>query len=82
MKSDIFIKAINNRYKVRFIYQLNEVVLDPYLVTYNKFGKKVIYGRVGNTSEIKYFEYDKIFNIKTYNGYQFSPIIPIIQTIN
>lgn len=82
MKSDIFIQAILNRYKVRFLYNLNEITVDPYLITSNKSGKKVVYGRVNNTNEIRFFEYDKIMNLRTMSRNQFSPIIPIIPTIN
>lgn len=78
MKSDIFSSAINNRNRVKFLYGLNEIVLEPYYITLNTFGKKVIFGRVNNTSEVKMFEYDRIFNIKILNFNRFSPIIPIM----
>lgn len=78
MKSDIFSKAISDRNKVRFLYGFSEVVLEPYYIAYNKNGKKVIYGRISSTHEIKMFEYEKIMNIKILAYNKFSPIIPIM----
>jgi hypothetical protein len=78
MKTTIFNWAINNRYKLKFLYDLHEIVLEPYLISTNKTGKKVVYGRIGNTKEIKVFEYDKIYNLKVLNMNKFSPIIPIL----
>jgi len=78
MKTTIFTWAINNRYKLKFLYNLNEVVLEPYLTSTNKQGKKVIYGRNSNTKEIRVFEYDKIYNLKVLNFNKFSPLIPIL----
>ncbi|MBI9073130.1 MAG: hypothetical protein JEY94_16125 [Melioribacteraceae bacterium] len=82
MKTDIFISAIENRFPVRFLYRLSEIVLEPYFVTFNGTGKKVIYGRVNNTNEIKVFEYEKITNIKTLQYNRFSPIIPLVPNYN
>lgn len=78
MKTTIFNWAINNRYKLKFLYDLNEIVLEPYLISKNRSGKKVIYGRISNTKEIKVFEYDRIYNLKVLNMNKFSPIIPIL----
>ena len=78
MKSEIFSAAINNRNKVRFLYGLNEILIDPYYISVERNGKKVIYGRMCNSSEVKKFEYTKIANIKILNNIKFSPIIPII----
>ncbi len=77
MKTHIFNNAISQRNKIKFLYQLREVVLDPYYVALNQFGKKVVFGRVNNSHEIKMFEYDKIMNIKVLNYSRFSPIIPL-----
>ncbi len=79
MKSEIFSLAINNRTKIKFLYGMKEVLLDPYLITKDKNGKKVIYGKVFNLSEIKIFEYKKISNIKVLYNIKFSPIIPILR---
>jgi hypothetical protein len=79
MKSEIFASAIINRNRVRFLYKLNEVVLDPYYIALEKNGKKVIYGRSGNSNEIKKYEYDRIVNIRIMRSIKFSPIIPLMQ---
>ena len=77
MKSDIFIQAIRNRNNLRFLYHLQEVNLEPYYITRNRAGKKVIYGKLKNTNEIRKFEYDKIANIRIVESFRFSPRIPI-----
>ncbi len=78
MKSQIFISAIQNRNRVRFLYHLNEVVIDPYYITREKNGKMVIYGRANNSKEIRKFEYDRIANIRILKSMRFSPIIPLM----
>ena len=78
MKSDLFLRAISDRIRVKFLYGFNEVVLEPYYIAFNKTGKKVIYGRISSTNEIKMFEYEKIMNIKILEYNKFSPIIPIM----
>ncbi|MFH1196114.1 MAG: hypothetical protein V1720_10390 [bacterium] len=80
MKSIIFATAIRNRRSVRFVYSLREITLEPYYISINKTGRKVIFGRVDSTNEIKAFEYDKIFNIKVMSKI-FSPIIPILPAV-
>lgn len=82
MKSEIFNSAILSRKKLKFLYQLNKVELEPYFLALNREGKKVIYGRVNNSSNIKMFEFNKIFNIKVLNHSKFSPIIPILPILN
>jgi hypothetical protein len=78
MKTEIFSLAIYNRNKVSFLYGLNEILLDPYYITREKNGKKVIYGRAFNQNEVKKFEYRKIANIRIIKNAKFSPIIPIL----
>lgn len=78
MKTDLFIMAIKKRLKLRFLYNLKEVVLEPYYVTQNKSGKKVVYGRLNSTHEIKMFEYNQIVNLRVLGREKFSPIIPIL----
>ncbi len=78
MKSEIFSTAISNRNRIKFLYDMNEILIDPYFISKGKNGKKVIYGRLFNSSEIKKFEYEKITNIKILNNLRFSPVIPII----
>jgi hypothetical protein len=78
MKSEIFTSAITRRNKIRFVYGTDEILIEPYYLSKEKNGKKVIYGRMCNTNEIKKFEYNKIANIKILKDKKFSPIIPII----
>jgi len=77
MKTDIFIQAIRKRNNLRFLYGLEEINLEPYYITKNRSGKKVIYGRLSKTNEIRKFEYDKIANIRIIESFRFSPRIPI-----
>jgi len=78
MKTAIFLNAIRSRNNLKFLYGLTEIYLEPYYVTTEGTGKKVIYGRVKRTNEIRKFRYEKIANIRVLNNYRFSPIIPII----
>lgn len=78
MKSEMFSSAIMNRNRITFLYELHEVVLDPYYITREKNGKKVIYGRMNNTNKIKKFEYERIANIRIHKTMKFSPIIPLM----
>ena len=78
MKTDIFLSAIYDRNNLTFLYGLQEVFIEPYYITRERSGKKVIYGRVKRTNEIRKFEYEKISNIKILNKLRFSPVIPII----
>jgi hypothetical protein len=77
MKTDIFIQAIRSRKNLQFLYGLQMVSLEPYYITKNRIGKKVIYGRIRNSSEIRKFEYEKIANIRIIESFRFSPRIPI-----
>ncbi|MEN8191849.1 MAG: hypothetical protein ABFS12_03465 [Bacteroidota bacterium] len=78
MKTEIFAKAILNRNRVKMLYNLRETLLEPYFISKNRSGKKVVYGRVNNSPEIKMIEYDKVLNLKVLNYSHFSPIIPIL----
>lgn len=77
MKTDIFIYAIRNRYNLKFLYGLQEINIEPYYISKSRLGKKVIYGRVSSTNEIRKFNYDKIANIRVVMSFKFSPLIPI-----
>jgi predicted DNA-binding transcriptional regulator YafY len=77
MKTDIFIQAIRKRNNLQFLYGLQEINIEPYYITKNRSGKKVIYGRLRNKNEIRKFEYDKIANIRIIDSVRFSPRIPI-----
>ena len=78
MKTEIFKSAIRNRNRLKFLYGINEILIEPYYVMIEKNGSKVIYGKVFHSSEIKKFEYNKIANIKVLEKKRFSPVIPII----
>ena len=82
MKSEIFSSAIDNRNEVRFLYLMNEIVLHPYYITKGKNGKKVIYGRMSNSSAIKKFELGRIANLKVFDKIKFSPIIPLMSKVS
>jgi len=82
MKSEIFNSAIKGRKRLKFLYHLSQVEIEPYYLAHNSSGKKVIYGRVNNTSNIQMFEFNKIFNIKVLENSKFSPIIPILPILN
>ncbi len=77
MKTDIFIQAIRKRNNLQFLYGLQQMNIEPYYISKNKFGKKILYGRIKNTNEIRKFEYNKIANIRIINSIKFSPLIPI-----
>lgn len=78
MKTEIFKTAIKNRNLLSFLYGLDEIKIEPYYLTTEKSGTKVIYGKIFNSSEIRKFSYNKIANIKIIEKRRFSPIIPII----
>ncbi|MEW6701900.1 MAG: hypothetical protein AB1298_04205 [Bacteroidota bacterium] len=82
MKSLLFTSAILNRNRVKFLYGFEEVNLEPYYIGRNKNGKKVLYGKINSSNEIKMFEYDKMCNIKVLCFDKFSPVIPIIPSFN
>lgn len=82
MKSKLFSNAIINRNRVKFLYGLNEVMVEPYYVCRNKTGKKVLYGKINGSNEVKSFEYEKMANIKIMAFEKFSPIIPIMPIYN
>ena len=54
MKSEIFNSAILGRRKLRFLYNLSNIELEPYFLALNREGQKVIYGRVNNSSGVKF----------------------------
>jgi len=82
MKTNIFNSAISNRSKIRFLYGMEEVILEPYYVSINKNGKKVLFGKLNGSSVIKMFEFSNIYNIKVLQLNKFSPIIPILASYN
>ena len=82
MKSIIFLTAIKKRNNLKFLYGVSEIMIDPYFIARESSGKKVIYGRVKNTNQIRKFEYDQISNIRVLNNVKFSPVIPIIPQVS
>jgi len=82
MKTNIFLTAIKNRNKLKFLYSLTELIIEPYYVAREKSGRKVIYGRVKRTNEVRKFEYNKISNIRVLKEAKFSPVIPIISQVS
>ena len=77
MKTDIFIRAIRKRNNIQFLYGLQLIDMEPYYIARNKMGKKVIYGRLRSSNEIRKFEFHKIANIRIVESFRFSPRIPI-----
>lgn len=82
MKSEIFKRAIVTRCSLQFLYDLNKFLIEPYYIGIERSGKKVIYGKLSNSSEIKKFDFRKIANIKVMKTKKFSPIIPIIPMVS
>ncbi len=82
MKSILFTSAIINRNRVKFLYGFSEIVLEPYHMNRNKNGKKVLFGRIIGSSEIKMYEFEKMCNIRVLPKERFSPMIPIIPRFN
>jgi len=78
MKSLLFSTAIINRLKVSFIFGSELISLEPYYISKNKKGEKVVFGRINNLNEIRVFEYNKIFNLRLLEQNRFSPLIPIL----
>ncbi len=60
MKTELFIKAILNRNRIKLLYNLEETLVEPYFLSKNRDGKKVVYGRINNSHEIKMIEFNKI----------------------
>ncbi len=77
MKTEIFSKAIYYRNMIKFLYFLNETVIEPYFISCEKTGKKYLYGRIPSSNHVKRFEFSAITNIKILGDKKFSPVIPI-----
>ena len=82
MKTNIFLTAIKNRSKLKFLYSLTEIIIEPYFIAREKSGRRVIFGRVKRTNAVRKFEYNKISNIRILNEDKFSPVIPIISQVS
>jgi len=82
MKTELFKNAINLRRRVRFLYGLKDIEIEPYYVTTRSDGKKVVFGKLKYSNEIRAFDYNKIANLKILDYARFSPIIPILPYFN
>lgn len=82
MKSQLFSYAISNRNQVKFIYYMDEIVLHPYYISKEKNGRRVIYGRMPNSTVIKKYELGRIANLKVVKAIRFSPIIPLMSKVS
>lgn len=82
MKTIIFSTAIFNRNRVKFLYGINEIILEPYYIGKDRNGKKIIFGKTNCINEVKGFAYNNISNIKILGSEKFSPIIPIVPLFN
>lgn len=78
MKSEIFLRAIRNRNHLRFYYGSDEYFVQPYYISTDRQGNKILYGKLRGSNEIKKFDYKFISNIRVLFKERFSPIIPII----
>ncbi len=72
MKSEILSKAIRNRNKIRFYYSMRQLVIDPYLISIDKEGRKTVYGKIDDSDIVQRFEYKKIYNIKVHANENFA----------
>ena len=81
-KSDIFITAIKERLEVKFLYNLRTIFIHPYYISKDKYGQKVLYGRLSGTQVIDKFEFKYMANIKILDNKKFSPIIPIMTMVS
>jgi hypothetical protein len=77
MKPEIFKYAIDNRNRIRFLYGLRETVIEPYCISRDKSGRKVIYGKPNASNEIKKYEFIKIANIRVLTENHFSAFTPV-----
>lgn len=73
MKTEILSKAIKNRNRIRFYYAMEQMVIDPYIISCDKEGKKTIYGKINDSDTVQKFEFKKIYNIKILENEQFAP---------
>ncbi len=81
-KSNIFITAIKERLEVKFLYNLRTILIHPYYISKDKYGQKVVYGKLSDSYVIDKFEFKYMANIKILDDKKFSPIIPIISMVS
>lgn len=73
MKTEIFSKAIKNRNRIKFYYSMEQLTIDPYIISFDKEGKKIIYGKLNESDTVLKFEFKKIYNIKVLENENFAP---------
>lgn len=78
MKTEIFNSAIKNRNRLKFLYGLDEILIEPYYLTIERTAQKLFMEKFLIRSQIKKFNFSKIANIKVLDKKRFCPIIPII----
>ncbi|GMU85864.1 MAG: hypothetical protein AMXMBFR48_11060 [Ignavibacteriales bacterium] len=76
MKSLIFLEAIDKRRKVTFLYDYTLVEIEPYFLAMDRFGHKVVYGKVSGTLTVRKFEFIKISNLRVLMQ-GFAPALPL-----
>ncbi len=73
--------AIASRNKIEFEYLGKHMSLEPYLLSKNRFGNWVVFGRPNSFNGIKSFEVDNLENITIIKNYKFAPLIPILPAV-
>ncbi|MCC6549650.1 MAG: hypothetical protein IT279_06230 [Ignavibacteriaceae bacterium] len=76
MKSLIFSEAIEKRRKVTFFYDDAMIEIEPYFLAMDRFGHKVVYGKVSGTVSVRKFEFIKISNLRVLRK-GFAPALPL-----
>lgn len=64
MKTIVFFEAIESRKRVSFFYDENKVEIEPYFLAEDRFGHKVVYGKIAGSDYVKKFEYARISNLR------------------
>lgn len=80
-KSEILSMAVREQVKVKFLYGLNEVVLDPYFILFEEDGTKAIYGKSSNEGDLRRYSCKKMANIRLLKMH-FNPVIPVSPSYN
>jgi hypothetical protein len=73
LKTEILTKAIINRNRIKFYYSTQQLVIDPYIISTDVKGKKIIYGKLNESDTVLKFEFNKIYNIKVLENENFAP---------
>lgn len=76
MKSTVFSEAIESRKRVSFFYDDGVVEIEPYFLAEDRFGNKVIYGKLSGSDYVKKFEFSRISNLRIQTA-RFAPALPL-----